>query len=254
MNNFYRHLVDLLTNNQAGWIVTVTKVHGSSPGSLGQKMLIEKNNDEISGTIGGGNLEYHVINKIKKEEPKRFITLSFPLSKQAELGMVCGGDIELIVEPINVKERIIIFGAGHCCQALASILSNLNFNITVYDNRVKWLDPSLFPANTSFVEADFKSINSNVKVRESDFLVIMTYGHEYDNTVAEQLLDKKWTYLGVMGSKSKAIELKEYLSEKYDENLIARISCPIGIPIKSHSPYEIAVSISAEIINVRNSK
>ncbi len=254
MNNYYRHLLDLLANNASGWSVTVTKVKGSSPGSLGQKMLIERDSDEISGTIGGGNLEYYIINKIKKEQPRKFVSLFFPLSAQEELGMVCGGDIEIIIEPINVKERVVIFGAGHCAQALESILTKLNFDIVVFDNRKEWLDSDKFSETTSFIHAEFTNIDQNLTIKDSDYLIVMTYGHEFDNLVAEQLISKNYAYLGVMGSKSKAIDLKKHLSSKFETSLIDKISCPIGIPIKSHTPYEIAVSIAGEIINNRNSK
>lgn len=254
MKNYYRHLLDLLANNGSGWSVTVTKVQGSSPGSLGQKMLIAKDNDEISGTIGGGNLEYHIIEKIRREQPSKFITLAYPLSKQAELGMVCGGDIELIVEPINVKERVVIFGGGHCSQALSRLLAQLDFNITIYDDRDQWLKPANFPENTTFIKADFTHINENIAISPADYIVIMTYGHEFDNIVTNQLIDKDIKYIGVMGSKSKAHELKQYLSENHTEEIIQKVRCPIGLAMRSHTPYEIAVSIAGEIINFRNSK
>jgi xanthine dehydrogenase accessory factor len=252
MNNYYRHLLDLLANNKSGWSATVTKVAGSSPGSLGQKMLIEKDNEEISGTIGGGNLEYHVIDIIRREKPNRVLNLSYSLSEQAELGMVCGGDVELIVEPINVKERVIIFGAGHCAQALATILTNLNFQIVIYDNREEWLNPDSFPDNTKFINADFADISANIRINSSDYLAVMTYGHEFDNSVTEQVIDFNCKYLGVMGSKSKAEELKTNLAKSYSPEMINKIHCPIGLPINSHTPYEIAISIAGELIKVRN--
>ena len=254
MNNYYRHLLDLLANNKSGWSVTVTKVTGSSPGSLGQKMLIEKDNAEISGTIGGGNLEYQIINDIRKEQPTKFLNLAYIFSEQAKLGMVCGGDIELIVEPINLKDRVIIMGAGHCAQALASILHNLNFAIVVYDNREEWLNPDSFPDKTTFINADFTNITANIPIHSSDYLVVMTYGHEFDNLVTAQLIDLEWKYLGVMGSKSKAEELKAYLKLNHSADVINKINCPIGLSINSHTPYEIAVSIAGEIIKVRNIK
>lgn len=252
MNNYYRHLLDLLANNKAGWSVTVTKVLGSSPGSLGQKMLIEKDNEEVSGTIGGGNLEYSIIEKIRKDSPNDFRQLSYTLAQQAELGMVCGGDIELIVEPINIQERVVIFGAGHCSQALAEILSNLNFEIVIYDNRQKWLDSEKFPQNTKLIHGKFEDVSDNIEILDSDYLIVMTYGHEYDNLLANQLLNFEWKYLGIMGSKSKAKELISSLDESKYLDKINKIHCPIGLPIKSHTPYEIAVSIAGELIQLRN--
>lgn len=251
MNNYYRHLLDMLANNKSAWSVTVTKVSGSSPGSLGQKMLIEQDNPEISGTIGGGNLEYQIIADIRKEQPQKFMNLSYTLSEQAELGMVCGGDIELIVEPINMKERVVIFGAGHCAQALASLLTNLNFQIIIYDNREEWLKADLFPENTTFINADFSNISPNILIKNSDYLIVMTYGHEFDSLVTEQLIDLEWKYLGVMGSKSKADELKDYLKLNHALEVVNKIHCPIGLAIKSHTPYEIAVSIAGELIKVK---
>ena len=240
MNNYYRHLLDLLTNNKLGWSVTVTKVTGSSPGSLGHKMLIEKDNEEISGTIGGGNLEYHIIDKIRKEKPNKVLNLSYTLSDQAKLGMVCGGDVEFIVEPINVKERVIIFGAGHCAQALASILGNLNFEIVIYDNRENWFIPDSFPENSKLINAHFLNITENIPITCSDYLIVMTYGHEFDNLVTEQLIDLEWKYLGVMGSKSKAEELRTYLMQNFTLDRIDKLHCPIGFPINSHTPYVIS--------------
>ncbi|OQY36853.1 MAG: hypothetical protein B6226_05895 [Candidatus Cloacimonetes bacterium 4572_65] len=253
MDNYYRHLQDLLMNQGKGWSVTVSNVVGSSPGSLGQKMLIQEDVEEISGTIGGGALEKRVIDYIRESKPKQFSQMSFTLQDQEELGMVCGGDIDLIIEPINVKERLIIFGAGHCALALSELASKLGFEVVIYDSRKEWANSSKFVNGENFIVNDFLNIHDKVSFLKSDYLVVMTYGHSFDYEVAKQLIDLEVKYLGIMGSKSKAKELISNLNQEFVEANVSKVHCPIGLSIHSHTPYEIAVSIIAQIIKVRNS-
>ncbi len=252
MTNYYRHLQEVLENKLVAWSVTLTSVEGSSPASIGSKMLIIDGNDEVYGTIGGGSLEYDIIKFIKSNRPKTFLKKKYSLDNDQELGMICGGAIEVIIEAINVKEGINIYGAGHCSIALADILSKLNFAITVYDDRKEYLDTEKFNTETNLVHCNFDSLPKSVA--DSLYHVVMTYGHKHDYIVTEQLATLKYKYLGVMGSKLKAVELFDDLKRKFDVEDISNINCPIGIKIGSHSPYEIAVSIAAEIIQIYNKK
>jgi xanthine dehydrogenase accessory factor len=249
--SFYRHLQEVLANSLTAWSVTVIDVEGSSPSSLGQKLLIVDNKQETYGTIGGGAIEHQVIEFVRLNRPTSFTRKEYKLTDNAELGMICGGKATLSIEPINCRESIFIYGAGHCAIALSDILAKLNFNITVIDDRDDFLIEENFPQGSKLIKADFKQLHLTDNL--NSFHVVMTYGHKHDFTVTNQLLKNDYRYIGVMGSSSKAKDLFNALSHEGYKNAQERLFCPIGIKIYSHTPYEIAISIAAELISFINS-
>lgn len=255
-SDFYKSIVDNSVLNKKQYCATVIDTWGSSPASIGQKILIDQEGTTI-GTIGGGAIEQIVIadivaGKITKAQKKHYI---FNDTNQDEsgsgTGMICGGSAEIFIDPLFTIDELFIFGAGHCSLELVSVMQNLGFFITVLDERDEWLKKHTMA--DSLIKCDFNDVEKHIKVPENSYIVIMTFGHINDEKVLKQFLLKKYKYVGMMGSLNKVNTLRANLSTERPDFIINDLHAPIGISINSKTPREIAVSIAAELIGVKNS-
>ena len=157
-----------------------------------------------------------------------------------------------LVLPLPIGERAVIFGGGHCAQALAPLLASVGFRVTVMDPREEFANRRLFPLAERIICGDYEHISDDLTLTEEDYVVVLTSGHAFDFTVQEQVLRGPFAYIGVIGSRSKTAAVNVRLREAgVREDAIARVHTPIGIPIKAVTPAEIAVSIAGEMIYER---
>jgi len=157
-------------------------------------------------------------------------------------------------ERLGFKNDLYIIGGGHCALALSELMSKMDFHISIYDDRpdLNTIEKNAFAHEIRVVES-YEQIGSAILSGPNTYVVVMTLGYKSDEIVIRKLLDKDFKYFGVLGSKAKmASLLKEFRGEGFDSEKLERIHTPIGLPIKSHTPEEIAVSIAAEIILVKN--
>lgn len=154
--------------------------------------------------------------------------------------------------PLPIGERAVIFGGGHCSQALVPLLSSVGFRVTVMDCREEFAKPSLFPGAERVICGDYERIRDVLTLTEEDYVVVLTSGHTFDFAVQEQVLRGPLAYIGVIGSRSKTAAVNGRLRERgIPEEAIARVHTPIGTAIKAVTPAEIAVSIAGEMIYER---
>ncbi|MBQ0038313.1 MAG: xanthine dehydrogenase accessory protein XdhC [Clostridiales bacterium] len=154
--------------------------------------------------------------------------------------------------PLPVGERAILFGAGHCSQALAPLLKTVGFRVTVFDDRAALANDEAFPTAEQVVVGDFRNISDSLTLQPEDYVVVMTSGHSHDFEVQRQILRQKLAYVGVIGSRSKTAVVNEKLRQTgISEDAIACVHTPVGTAIKAVTPEEIAVSIAGEMIYVR---
>lgn len=154
--------------------------------------------------------------------------------------------------PLPVQDRAIVFGAGHCTQALVPLLSKVGFRVTVMDNRQELAKPELFPDAESIVCGDFTKVSDYIPLSPSDYVVIMTNGHSHDLDVQKQILKNPPVYVGVIGSKSKKAFVNQKLRDAgFADEIIQKVHSPIGTEIKAVTPEEIAISIAGEMIYER---
>lgn len=159
---------------------------------------------------------------------------------------------DLFCLPLPIGERAILFGGGHCAQALAPLLSTVGFRVTVMDSRPEYANRERFPQAEHLVVGDFTKLSDYMTLGAEDYAVVMTNGHAFDLEVEDQLLRQDLAYVGVIGSKSKKAAVNAKLMERgISEAALATVHSPIGISIKAVTPEEIAVSIAAEMIQVR---
>lgn len=224
---------------------------GSTPRKNGAKMIVLEDKS-IYGTIGGGSVEndvvLHALDVIRDGQP---IKKSYQLEE--DLKMHCGGSMEVYIEPLNVLKKLYIFGAGHIGKAVAKFANELEFNITVFDSREGIFNNKEFEGCKCICNDYFKAIDETV-FDENTFIVIVTPKHEYDEEILKRVVMKPHAYVGMIGSKRKVDIVKKKLLE--EKNLspkeIEKIDMPIGIPFAAETPQEIAISIVAKLIDVRN--
>ncbi len=161
-----------------------------------------------------------------------------------------GPDVFFI--PFGPAERAVLFGAGHVAQALAPILKSVDFRVVVMDDRPEFADPSLFPEAAQVICGDFRHLSTFFTLCESDYAVVVTSGHQHDFEVEEQILQQELAYIGVIGSRKKTAAVNAKLrAAGITEAQLAKVHTPIGLSIGAVTPAEIAVSIAAEMIQVR---
>ena len=162
------------------------------------------------------------------------------------------GEVFYYTEPLTRAGRVYVFGGGHVAQELVPLLSRVGFSVVVYEDRENFAREELFPDAGDIVLNDFTKISDSVSVSETDYVVIMTRGHQYDFDILEQMLKTRASYVGCIGSARKIETFKRRLIDSgIPEAELKRLYSPIGIKIKAETPAEIAVSIAAEMILFR---
>ncbi len=235
-------------------LATIIVRKGSTPRKDSAKMLIFEDGRQI-GTIGGGCSEAEVCREalavIRSERAK---LLSFDLTDEdaEESALLCGGTMEVYLEPILPDPGLIVFGGGHIGQSVAEIASNLGFAVTVADDRTKYANRERFPTADNVVVGTWDEIFGKIEVSSSSYIVIATRGHQYDLACLRFAVGTPARYVGLLGSRRKVKILIETLQkEGVDPANFEKVYAPIGIEIGSETPEEIAVSIAAEVVAVR---
>jgi xanthine dehydrogenase accessory factor len=251
--DIYQELAKLEAEDEDAALVTVISASGSTPREEGAKMLVRADGS-ILGTIGGGRVEEMAIKEaiaaIRTGKTKR---LFYRLKEGEETGMVCGGDMELFIEPVLSSPTLFI-GGGHIALALTKMSKLAGFKIVVIDDRPEFATPQRFPEAEQTIVVDYARAFSRLTVRKSDYIVIVTHAHKGDEVVLEGALKTGAKYTGMIGSKPKNDIVFSHLRAKgVPQELLNKVHTPIGLKINAQAPAEIAVSILAEIIQVRRS-
>ncbi len=251
MDSIYLKLAELIEQKKTGALCTLTRVFGSSPRKEGTKMIVLED-ATIIGTIGGGSLEYRIIQEAKgaiQERKTRY--LSYVLEK--DLSMKCGGSLEVYIEPFGQKEKVFIFGAGHVGKNLGYLVRNYGFEVTLIDSR-KTIMQNLPPLdNIRLVQEDPVKIIPDLDITKDSYLVLVSHNHLLDEQILEKVIHLPHRYLGMIGSKEKVKKISDNLIKKgVDSSLLSRVDMPIGIKFKAETPEELAISILAKLIDVKN--
>lgn len=249
-----KELVRAVDSGQPVAIATIVKRAGSSPRDVGAKMLIYPDG-KISGTIGGGKFEHKVIEDSLEllGQSVRGSLKHYRFSKMGEdaIGMTCGGEAEVFIELFHAPSRLFIFGGGHVGRELARLAAGSNFLITVVDDRPDILDSLANGVITH--QASDGYLENLPEVDQNNYIVLLTSSHKTDRELLKRYVGGSQAYLGMMGSKAKIKLLFDWLKESgVSDDQLSRVRTPIGLEIKAEGPYEIAISILAELIAVRN--
>ena len=254
MKSIYQALSELEKNNEAAALCTVVKSEGSTPRHVGSKMLVYPDGKFI-GTVGGGELENRVI-KAAHEALKSgdAQTLAYTMSdpKRGDPG-VCGGNVEVFVEPILPPALIVIIGAGHVGKAVAHLAKWLGFRVALSDDRAEFCNPEAVPNADAYYPIPMADLANQLKVTPQTYIVVTSRGSSVDAVGLPSLLDSNAAYIGVIGSKRRWLTTVKALKENgVADEKIARVHSPIGLELNAETPEEIAVSIMAEIMMLKD--
>ncbi len=250
----YEELVRLRSLGQKCAIATIVEVRGSIPSYESAKILVREDGSMI-GTIGGGCVEAEVWTAarevIETEKPKH---LTFNLGQDAayDNGLICGGQLDVFVEPVLPLPRAFIFGAGHISKSLSKVATLAGFGTVVVDNRDTFANRERFPEAVEIHAAEYEDVFPKLAINETSYVIIVTRGHRDDMRVLKLALGTPARYISMIGSKRKVIGvIRELEKEGMPPSAFERIHAPMGLDIGAISPEEIAISVAAEMIAVR---
>jgi xanthine dehydrogenase accessory factor len=252
--SIFQLVTELESSGNAGALCTVIASKGSAPRRAGTKMLVY-HDGSIAGTVGGGELENRVLSvaleAISEGHPR---TLTFTMSDptRGDPG-VCGGQVEVYVEPILPAPILVVVGGGHVGKAVSHLANWLGFQVVVSDDRPEFCKPETNPDADKFLPVPINEIPNHLIITPLTYFVLTTRGVDVDVSGLPALLDSPAAYIGVIGSRRRwATTVKQLRKAGLSREIIDRVHSPIGLELNAETPEEIAVSIMAEIIMIRN--
>jgi len=254
MGSFFSAVAELENNGEAGAVCTIIESHGSTPRHEGSKMLVYPNG-RIIGTVGGGEIESRVIKEaLQSISDGKTRMLHYNMSNpQAGDPGVCGGQVDVYIEPVIPQPMMVIIGGGHVGKAVVHLAHWLGFRVAVSDDRPEFCTPEANPDADYFYPVPMAELPKSLKITQSTYLILTTRGVAVDVPGLPPLLDSPAGYIGLIGSKRRWSFTRKGLMEMgIPEEKIKRVRSPIGLELKAETPEEIAVSIMAEIIMLRN--
>ncbi len=250
----YEELVRLRREGRKCALATIVDARGSVPSYESAKLLIREDGTML-GTVGGGCVEAEVWSAAREVmasgRPKR---LSFNLGQDVayENGLICGGQVDIFVEPVLPQPRMFLFGAGHISKSLSKIATLAGFAAIVVDDRDAFANRERFPEAEDILAGPYEEIFPKLAVNGSSYIVIVTRGHRDDMLVLRWAACTQARYVAMIGSRRKVISVvKELEKEGVPAEALERIHAPMGLEIGAVTPEEIAVSVVAEMIAVR---
>ncbi|MCM3881654.1 MAG: XdhC/CoxI family protein [Vicinamibacterales bacterium] len=238
-------------------LVTIVSSQGSTPQRVGAKMLVYPDGRMV-GTIGGGCYENDAFWKAREAiQTRKPLLVKYDLNDDfaQENGLVCGGQMQVYIEPLESTPRLYVIGAGHVGFNLAKLAATIGFKIHVLDDREKFANPERFPDAESVVVETIPDWLQRADIPSSAYVVIVTRGHTHDLDALRSLAKRELRYLGLIGSKAKVKRIYDaLLDEGMPVEYLQRVHAPVGLDIGAVSPEEIAVAILAELIAVRRGK
>ncbi len=256
MEVLFETIVNLKKSGEPAALAIIIKTKGSTPRRVGAKMIVLKDG-RIIGTMGGGDLEKKVIEEaleaIRQTEPR---IASFTLDREkGKLDMMCGGDLEVYIEPILPDDKVIIFGAGHTTRSLAPMLQRSGFLVSVLDDSPDLLQKDQFPGIENLSLGDMEEAARQLPSDPNAYVILLSRGFSRDEAILHQLIQKNFKYIGMIGSMKKIQTMKENLRKQgVPKEAFSKLRAPIGLDIGGETPEEIAISIAAEMIAVKKGK
>ena len=252
--DIYEQIVQLRREGRRGAVATIVNVRGSIPSFRTAKMLV-RDDGSIAGTIGGGCVEadvWQAAREVMESEKPRTLTFDLNQDPKYDTGLVCGGTLEVFIEPVLPPALLYVFGAGHVALNLCRTAANSGFDVIVTDDRSSYASKERFPAAREVHALDFDEAMQKIDPNESSYVVIVTRGHRDDMRILRWAVQTRARYVGMIGSKRKVIQIFKTLEEEgLPSHLFDRVHAPVGLDIGAVTPEEIAVAITAELIAVR---
>ena len=252
--DLFEEIVKLRREGRRAALATIVNVRGSIPSFQTAKMLV-RDDGSILGTIGGGCVEgevWQAAREVIEEEKPR--TLKFDLNNDPkyDTGLICGGTLEVFIEPVLPPGTVYLFGAGHVSVNVYKMARIAGFDVAVVDDREQYANRERFPDASAIHADDYERVLAQIEPNETSYIVIVTRGHRDDMRVLRWAIDTRARYIGMIGSKRKVISTyRELETQGVAREKFARVHAPVGLDIGAVTPEEIAVAIVAELIAER---
>ena len=252
--DIYQALAEVEKNNESAALCTVVKSVGSTPRHVGSKMLVYPDGKFI-GTVGGGDLEHRVLDEAwiaMGDGESRLLTYTMADPSRGDPG-VCGGTVEVFVEPILPPAMVVVIGAGHVGKAVVHLAKWLGFRVAVSDDRPEFCTPEAVPGADAYYPVEMGKLTEQLKINKQTYIVITSRGASVDVQGLPGLLEADPAYIGVIGSKRRWLTTVKGLRQTgVPEERIARVHSPMGLELNAETPEEIAVSIMAEVLMLKD--
>ncbi len=252
--DLFDEIVRLRRDGQKCALATIVQVNGSIPSYESAKLLVREDGSMV-GTVGGGCVEAEVWNaarEVIETEKPRHLTFSLGQDAAYDNGLICGGQLNVFVEPIVPQPHALIFGAGHVSKSLAQVAQLAGFRVSVIDDREQFANRERFPQAEEVLADEYETLFPQLRVNANSYVIIVTRGHRDDMRVLRWAVGTNAKYIAMIGSKRKTIAIvKELEREGFSRDLFERIYAPMGLEIGAVTPEEIAVSVVAEMIAIR---
>jgi xanthine dehydrogenase accessory factor len=252
--DIYEQIVQLRREGRRGAIATIVNVRGSIPSFKTAKMLV-RDDGSIVGTIGGGCVEadvWQAAREVMESEKPRTLTFDLNQDPKYDTGLVCGGTLEIFIEPVLPPALLYVFGAGHVSSNVCQFAAQAGFDVVVIDDRSSYATKERFPTAREVHALDFEQATAKFDPTESSYIVIVTRGHRDDMRILRWAVQTRACYVGMIGSRRKVIEIFKALQvEGLPATLFDRVHAPIGLDIGAITPEEIGIAITAELIAIR---
>src|SRR5580658_5631658 len=252
--DIYDEFVRLRRVGQKCAVATIVQVNGSIPSYESAKMLVREDGSFL-GTVGGGCVEAEVwtaAREVIETGKPRHLTFSLGQDAAYDNGLICGGQLNIFVEPVVPQPRAYIFGGGHVSKSISKIANLAGFSTVIIDDREAFANPDRFPEADATYADEYESVFPKLSVTSSSYLIIVTRGHRDDMRVLRWAVSTPARYISMIGSKRKTISvIHELEKEGFARELFEKIFAPMGLEIGAESPEEIAISVVAEMIAAR---
>jgi len=231
-------------------LLTVVETRGSAPRKSGAHLLLAEDGESV-GTLGGGAIEHEALEQARGVLAKGG-TVLFHRHLTQDLGMCCGGEMDIFIEAVEPKPRLFVFGAGYIGKPLVAMATACGFEVTVVDGRIEWAEPARFPGAAVRCQ-DPEDAARVLELAAGDYACVVTHDHALDQRLVQILIRRPLGFLGMIGSRAKQRKFVQRLrGHGYGDEEIARLHTPLGLAIGAATPEEIAVSVLAQLIAVRH--
>ncbi len=252
--DIFAEIAKLRKEGRKAALATIIQVQGSIPSYESSKILV-RDDGSIVGTVGGGCVEaevWAVAQDVMREEKPRRLHFNLNSNPEYDNGLICGGSLDIFVEPILAAPTVYLFGGGHVSLAISKIASMAGFDTVVIDDREAFASKERFPEAREIYSGEWEEIFPKLNINEFSYLALVSRGHKGDLTCLRWAVTTRARYIGMIGSKRKFIEICKVLeSEGVPAGKLERVHSPIGLDIGALTPDEIGVAVVAEMIAIR---
>ena len=251
--SIYKRVAEIEDKGESAALCTITQATGSTPRRAGSKMLVFPDGS-IEGTIGGGEMESLVVREAQaamEDGKMRLVEYSLTDPQRGDPG-VCGGQLEVYVEPLTPRPTVIVVGAGHVGKAVAHLAKWLGFHVVINDDRKEFAAEKNAPRADEYITGQLSELPDEYRVTSQCYIILTTRNMQVDVAGLPALLQTPAAYIGVIGSRRRWESTHKMLLEQgIAEEDLARVVSPMGLELNAETPEEIAVSILAEVLMLR---